>query len=91
MITENTFDMAFGTFFKNIINGAKKVFSTVAPYIRKAIDIAPVIGNAIGGKVGNAINKVSNVGSKMLGSNGSGQWKLPNSGIRFGTPALKYG
>ena len=89
MITENTIDMAFGTFFKNIINGARKVL----PYIRKAIDIAPVIGNAIGGKVGNTINKVSNVASnvmnsKMLGSNGAGVWKLPAT--RFGTPALKY-
>ena len=86
MITENTLDMAFGTFFKNIINGARKIL----PYIRKAIDIAPVIGNAICGKVGATINKVSNVGQKMLGSNGTATWKLPNSGIRFGTPALKY-
>lgn len=89
--------MAFGTFFKNIINGARKVF----PYIRKAIDIAPVIGNAIGGKVGNAITNVANVmnGSKMLGSGGSGSgasrglaagtWKLPPSGVRFGQARLK--
>lgn len=80
--------MAFGTFFKNIINGARKVF----PYIRKAIDIAPVIGNAIGGKVGNAITNVSRVAGNVMGSNGSGQWKLPAAanGARFGTPALKY-
>lgn len=85
--------MAFGTFFKNIINGARKVF----PYIRKAIDIAPVIGNAIGGKVGNAITNVANGASRVLGSNGSkmlgsgaaGTWKLPPSGVRFGQARLK--
>lgn len=89
--------MAFGTFFKNIINGAKKVFTAAAPYIRKAIDIAPVVGNMVGGKVGNAITKIGNVATnisaKSLGSNGAGTWKLPMSanGARFNVPALKYG
>ena len=95
--------MAFGTFFKNIINGARKFFSAVSPYIRKAIDTAPVIGNAVGGKVGNAITNVANGASKLMGANGgsngagsgaaqglaAGQWKLPTSGIRFGQAKLK--
>lgn len=95
--------MAFGTFFKNLINGAKKVFTAAAPYIRKAINIAPVVGNMAGGKVGNAITKIGNVAAnisaKGLGSNGAWRepavstWKLPMSanGARFNVPALKYG
>lgn len=97
MKTQTQIIMAFGTFFKNLINGAKKVFTAAAPYIRKAIDIAPVVGNMVGGKVGNAITNTSrilgNVAAKGLGSNGAGTWKLPMSAnsARFNVPALKYG
>ena len=56
--------MAFGTFFRNLINGAKRVFTATAPYIRKARDIATVVGNIVGGKVGNAITNTS----RMIGN-----------------------
>ena len=85
--------MAFGTFFKNIITGAKKIL----PYVGKAFNVvskvAPIIGNAVGGTAGEWIGKVGNLAGKVSSVGGTGGvWKLPtkiNNGARFGVPALK--
>ena len=74
--------MAFGSWFKNIINGAKNVIGRALPVLKKGAEIvskvAPVLGGAIGGPVGNVINKIGDYagkfagGNKALGVNGAG-------------------
>lgn len=87
--------MAFGSWFKNIINGAKNVIGKALPVLKKGAEIvskvAPVLGGAIGGPVGNVINKIGDyagkfAGGKSLGVNGAGirqtnnSWSQPVSG-----------
>lgn len=85
--------MAFGSWFKNIINGAKNVIGKALPVLKKGAEIvskvAPVLGGAIGGPVGNVINKIGDyagkfAGNKALGVNGAGirnnSWSQPVSG-----------
>lgn len=93
--------MAFGSWFKNIINGAKNVIGKALPVLRKGAEIvskvAPYVGNMIGGTAGSVLNKigsyagkVNNV-SKAVGVNGAGIRQTPqtyNPG-RFDIPLLK--
>lgn len=85
--------MAFGSWFKNIINGAKNVIGKALPVLKKGAEIvskvAPVLGGAIGGPVGNVINKIGDyagkfAGNKALGVNGAGirnnSWSQPFAG-----------
>ena len=100
--------MAFGSWFKNIINGAKNVIGKALPVLKKGAEIvskvAPVLGGAIGGPVGNVISKIGDYagkfagGNKALGVNGAGirnnSWSQPISGPvgnpgRFDIPLLK--
>lgn len=67
--------MAFGSWFKNIINGAKNVIGKALPVLKKGAEIvskvAPVLGGAIGGPVGNVINKIGDYAGKFAGGNKS--------------------
>ena len=92
--------MAFGSWFKNIVKGAKNVFNKVAPVLKRGAEIvssvAPAIGSAIGGPVGNVINSIGNVAGKV--NNITSSWKPSNSSPRmlgsngagrFNVPLLK--
>lgn len=61
--------MAFGSFFKKIISGAKNLIGKIAPAVKKGIDvvskIAPAIATgaaAFGGDIG---SKVSGIAGKI--------------------------
>ena len=79
--------MAFGSFFKKIISGVK----TIAPIVRKGLDVvskvAPTIGNVIGGPIGGIINTVGAVAGK------AGQFMDKHDVVgkigRFDVPLLK--
>ena len=98
--------MAFGSWFKNIIKGAKNIIGKVIPTVKKGIDtigkLAPAIatgaaafGGPIGSTISNVANTVGNVANgfnKLLSTNGSGIQKLPVNGAnRFAIPLLKNG
>lgn len=64
--------MAFGSWFKNIVKGAKNVIGKVLPKVKNVAEtvgrFAPLInqaGNLIGGNVGEAINTIGNGVSKF--------------------------
>ena len=69
-------EMAFGSWFKNLISGAKNVIGKALPVLRKGAEIvskvAPVIGGAIGGAAGNVINKIGNYAGKFAGNKSLG-------------------
>ena len=84
--------MAFGSWFKNIVKGAGKVFNKVLPALRKGAEIvssvAPVLGSSLGGTVGNVLNNVgkvagkvagnvSNMSKPLLGAGGAGRFEIP--------------
>ena len=79
--------MAFGSWFKNLVSGAKSIIGKVLPVFKKGLEIAgkvaPIasqVGGVIGGKVGNAISNVGNVVggiSNRLGANGAGRFSVP--------------
>lgn len=87
--------MAFGSWFKNIINGAKNVIGKALPVLKKGAEIvskvAPVLGGAIGGPVGNVINKIGDYAGIRQTNN---SWSQPINGPvtnpgRFDIPLLK--
>ena len=61
--------MAFGSWFKNIIKGAKNIIGKALPVVKKGSEIiskiAPTIANAFGGKAGDVINKVGNISGQL--------------------------
>ncbi len=61
--------MAFGSWFKNIINGAKNVIGKALPVLRKGAEIvskvAPYVGNMIGGTAGSVLNKIGSYAGKV--------------------------
>ena len=66
--------MAFGSFFKKIINGAKNIIGKVIPAVKKGLDtvskIAPAIAKgaaAFGGPIGATISGVANTVGKVAG------------------------
>lgn len=84
--------MAFGSWFKEIVKGAKNVFNKVLPALKKGAEIvssvAPVISSAIGGTAGNIISNVGKFAGKvtgnvsgnnkpLLGSGGAGRFEIP--------------
>ena len=92
--------MAFGTFFKKILTGAKNLVNKAAPIIRKGLDAvskvtpfiqagATALGGPIGAAVGNIASTVGGIASQ------AGQFidktELSNgfSGSRFDVPLLK--
>ena len=89
--------MAFGSWFKNIVKGAKNVISKIAPVLKKGAEIvssvAPAIGSAIGGPVGNVINSIGNYAGKVSNSwkpsNNSPRMLGSNGAGRFNVPLLK--
>ena len=93
--------MAFGSWFKGIVKGAKNVFNKVLPVLKKGAEIvssvAPAIGSVVGGSVGNVINSIGKVagGVNNTLSNGwqpskSSSRMLGSSGAgRFNVPLLK--
>ena len=66
--------MAFGSFFKKIINGAKNIIGKVVPAVKKGLDavseIAPKIAAgaaAFGGPIGATIGTVADTVGKVAG------------------------
>ena len=89
--------MAFGTFFKKIITGAKNFINKAAPIVRKGLEtvskIAPTIGNAIGGPIGGIVNTVGNLagkGAQLMDKTGLSEGVSGLKG-RFNMPLLKTG
>ena len=82
--------MAFGSWFKNIVKGAKNVIGKVLPKVKNVAEtvgrFAPLInqaGNLIGGSAGEAINTIGNGVSKLnrnanglFGANGAGARRI---------------
>ena len=91
--------MAFGTWFKNIISGAKNVIGKALPVLKKGAEIvskvAPYVGNIIGGTAGNVINKIGSYAGKFsnatnaIGVGGAGVRQTPYNPGRFDIPLLK--
>lgn len=79
--------MAFGSFFKKIINGAKNIIGKVAPIVKKGLaavsKVAPIVaagasalGGPIGATIGNVASTIGNVAggvSNFLDSGWKGQ------------------
>ena len=89
--------MAFGTFFKKILTGAKNLINKAAPIVRKGLEtvskIAPTIGNAIGGPIGGIVNTVGNLagkGAQLMDKTGLSGGVNGLKG-RFNMPLLKSG
>lgn len=69
--------MAFGSWFKNIVKGASNLIGKIAPKIKSAVEsvgkFAPLIsqaGDLIGGNVGGVISNIGNfVGSNDVRGN----------------------
>ena len=66
--------MAFGSFFKKIINGAKNIIGKIVPAVKKGLDtvskIAPKIAAgaaAFGGPIGATISGVADTVGKVAG------------------------
>ena len=66
--------MAFGSFFKKIINGAKNIIGKIVPAVKKGLDtvskIAPAIAKgaaAFGGPIGSTISGVADTVGKVAG------------------------
>ena len=66
--------MAFGSFFKKIINGAKNIIGKVVPAVKKGLDavskIAPKIAagaTAFGGPIGATIGTVADTVGRVAG------------------------
>ena len=83
--------MAFGSWFKNIVSGAKSLINKALPVLKKGFEVASKvaptvgkIGDIIGGPVGTAIssasNMIGNVSGRLnskLGANGAGRFAVP--------------
>ena len=76
--------MALGTWFKNIISGAKNVIGKALPVLKKGAEIvskvAPYVGNIIGGTAGNVINKIGSYAGKF--SNATNAIGVGGAGVR---------
>ena len=66
--------MAFGSFFKKIINGAKNIIGKIIPTVKKGLEtvskIAPVVAagaSTFGGPIGAAIGGVADTVGKVAG------------------------
>lgn len=89
--------MAFGTFFKKIISGAKNIVAKAAPIIRKGLEAvnkyAPVVANAankfIGGPVGQVIGGIANTAGSLAGKASQYMDKTGLSEGKFDVPLLK--
>lgn len=83
--------MAFGSWFKEIVKGAGKVFNKVLPALKKGAEIvssvAPSLGSAFGGAVGNVLNNVGKVAGNISNiGNATGKISNVNNMIR-GSPS----
>lgn len=82
--------MAFGSWFKNIVKGAGKIFNKVLPVLKKGAEIvssvAPVVGSALGGTVGNVLSNVGKIAGNV--SNVTGKINNVNNLIKGGPPRL---
>ena len=90
--------MAFGTFFKKIISGAKNLVQNVAPVVRKGLDAvnkyAPIIADAankFGGPIGTTIGGIASTAGAIAGKAGKYMDKTGLSDGRFDLPILKSG
>ena len=93
--------MAFGSFFKKIISGAKNLIGKIAPVVKKGIEVASKLAPAIatgaaafGGPIGSTIGNIANkVGTVAGGVNNFINKPPPvlgaNGAGRFAIPLLK--
>ena len=91
--------MAFGTFFKKILTGAKNLVNKTAPTIRRGLDVvnkfAPVVSDVANkfGPIGQTIGGIANTVGEYAGRAGDYMDKtgLSNgfTGSRFDVPLLK--
>ena len=94
--------MAFGSFFKKIVSGAKNLIGKIAPVVKKGIEVvsklAPAVatgaaafGGPIGSTIGNIANKVGTVAGGIYNfmSNGPPPLLGANGAGRFAIPLLK--
>ena len=92
--------MAFGSFFKKLLSGAKEFVNKAAPVVRKGLDAinrySPIIADAankFGGPIGNTIGGIANTAGHLAGKavkfmdNGGVNPNLSSS--RFDRPILK--
>ena len=84
--------MAFGSFFKKIINGAKNIIGKVIPAVKKGLETVSKIASAIatgaaafGGPIGATIGSVADTVGKVAGgfnqflSNPTSKPPIPNN------------
>ena len=92
--------MAFGTFFKMILTGARNLVNKVAPIVRKGLDavskVTPFIqagASALGGPIGSAVGSIAGTVGNIAGQAGQFMDKTGLSGgftgSRFDVPLLK--
>ena len=92
--------MAFGSFFKKIINGAKNIIGKIVPAIKKGLEtvskIAPAIATgaaAFGGPIGATIGSVADTVGKVAGgisqflNNPTSKPPLPSGRVSQSSPA----
>lgn len=93
--------MAFGSFFKKIISGAKNLIGKIVPAVKKGLEtvskIAPAIAagaSMLGGPIGATIGNVANTVGSVAGGISNLMNKSPpllgaNGAGRFAIPLLK--
>ena len=93
--------MAFGSFFKKIIGGAKNLIGKIAPVVKKGLEavskIAPAVAagaTVLGGPIGAAIGGMANTVGNVAGGISNLMNKSPpvlgaNGAGRFAIPLLK--
>lgn len=68
-LSDENRQMAFGSWFKNIIKGAKNLIGKAMPVLKKGAElvsrVAPIAKDIIGGSVGDIIGKVGDVAGKV--------------------------
>ena len=84
--------MAFGSFFKKIISGAKNLVNKAAPIVRKGLEAvqkyAPLIGDTVSkfGPVGSTIGRYINTAGSLAGK---GAEYMDKTGLSGGVSGLK--
>ncbi|KAK8840451.1 hypothetical protein M9Y10_030656 [Tritrichomonas musculus] len=86
--------MAFGSWFKNLVQGASRILKKVAPVARKIIGgiqkVAPIIAPIIGGNAGKMISDAGKLAGRIdNGWSAVSKEISPVTADRFAVPMLK--
>ena len=83
--------MAFGSFFKKIVTGAKNIIGKIGSTVKKGIDavgkLAPAIATgakAFGGPIGTTIGGIADTVGRVAGGVGQFLSKPPSNNMRLG-------